>query len=87
MHYSLLSCDDIYSCEGLPAYFRHVERLFGSKRVRDNQDTLDSSDVVEIEPQLSEQQNSNRESLSEACNSKIVWAIMPPGLRPGDKEL
>src|SRR5215471_8964073 len=34
VHYSLLSCGDIYSCEGLPAYFRHVERLFGSKRVR-----------------------------------------------------
>jgi murein DD-endopeptidase MepM/ murein hydrolase activator NlpD len=61
VHYSLLSCGDIYGCEGLPAYFRDVERLFGSMRVRDNHATLDSGDVVEIEPNLSEQQNSDRE--------------------------
>jgi murein DD-endopeptidase MepM/ murein hydrolase activator NlpD len=60
VHYSLLSCGDIYSCEGLPAYFRHVERLFGSKRVPDNHATLESGDVVEIEPQLSGQQSSVR---------------------------
>jgi len=34
VHYSLLSCGDIYRCEGLPAYFGHVDRLLGSKRVR-----------------------------------------------------
>jgi hypothetical protein len=48
VHYSLLSCGDIYACEGLPAYFGHVDRLFGSKRVRDTHATLDSSDVVEV---------------------------------------
>jgi hypothetical protein len=52
VHYSLLSCGNIYGCEGLPAYFRHVDRLFGSKRVRDTHATLDSGDVVEIEQEL-----------------------------------
>jgi len=46
VHYSLLSCGDIYGCEGLPAYFRHVDRLFGSGPVRDTHATLDSGDVI-----------------------------------------
>jgi murein DD-endopeptidase MepM/ murein hydrolase activator NlpD len=52
VHYSLLSCGDIYGCEGLPAHFRHVDRLLGSKRVRANHATLDSGDVVEIDKKL-----------------------------------
>jgi murein DD-endopeptidase MepM/ murein hydrolase activator NlpD len=50
VHYSLLTCADIYTCEGLPAYFRQIDRLFGSKRARDNHAALDSGDVVEFEP-------------------------------------
>ena len=89
VHYSLLSCGDIYSCEGLPAYFRHVERLFGSKRVRENHATLDTGDEVEIEHQLSEQQNSNRESTRRGMRSMIVWAIVPSTAEAhtGDKGL
>jgi hypothetical protein len=41
VHYSLLSCADIYNCEALPAYFQHVGRS--------NRTTLDSGDVVETE--------------------------------------
>jgi hypothetical protein len=52
VHYSLLRCPNIYGCEGLPAYFEHVDRLFGSRRVRDAHATLDSGDVVEIEPKF-----------------------------------
>jgi hypothetical protein len=47
VHYSLLNCGDIHRCEGLPAYFRHVDRLSGSKRVPANHATVDSGDVVE----------------------------------------
>jgi len=52
VHYSLLSCADIYSCEGLPAYFRSVDRLIGSKLVRDSHATLESGDVVETDPKF-----------------------------------
>jgi murein DD-endopeptidase MepM/ murein hydrolase activator NlpD len=47
VHYSLLTGQEIYRSEGIPAYFTRFRRLLGSKTIDVNSGTLDSGDIVE----------------------------------------
>jgi len=46
VHYALLSCADIHTCEGLPAYFQQVNRV-GKKATVENNAILETGNVVE----------------------------------------
>jgi murein DD-endopeptidase MepM/ murein hydrolase activator NlpD len=47
VHYSLLTGQEIYRSEGIPAYFTRFRRLLGSRTIDVNSGTLDSGDIVE----------------------------------------
>jgi hypothetical protein len=47
VHYSLMSCRDLYRCEGLPAYFTQYGRVHGDKKSPITSDTIGSGELIE----------------------------------------
>jgi murein DD-endopeptidase MepM/ murein hydrolase activator NlpD len=46
VHFALMSGPDNHHAEGVPAYFDHVIRIVGDKRLHVNHEALDTGDLV-----------------------------------------
>jgi hypothetical protein len=49
LHYSLMSGPELFKAWGLPAYFQHFRRVFGSKSIPIEKDSVNSGDFLETD--------------------------------------